>query len=143
MNDYLAQVSGPDHKYLKKAMERLSQVSIDDISRSGANLENNLLRQLEFIYPEKCGYLGEPVLRSMIQYGFGLAEDYSLTTEKGKALMVALTFAVGHGFANDPLYNWIRKRLEDRRRREPEKRIEQLHSKALIYLRHIVQQERA
>jgi hypothetical protein len=143
MNDYLAQVSGPDHKYLKEAMERLSRVSIDDISRSGANLEGNLLRQLEFIYPEKCGYLGESVLRSMIQCGFRLAEDYSFTTEKGKVLMVALTFAVGHGFAHDPLYNWIQKRLEDSRRREPEKRIEQLHSKALIYLRHIVQQERA
>lgn len=141
MHEYLAEVSGPEHQYLTEAMQRLSRVQIDSFSKPGVNLEQSILEQFESIYPQKCWYLGESALRSLINHGFNLAESYSFTTEKGRILMVALTFAVGHGFVKDPLYAWISRRLEDSRRREPKQRIEQLHSKSILYLQHILENE--
>lgn len=142
MKGYLAEVSGPEHKHLKEAMQRLTQASMDEVVGGKANLQENLLRQLALIYPQKCDYLGEPVLRSLVNHGFRLAEEFSFATDEGRILVVALTFAVGHRFAEDPLYGWIGRRLKDNGRREPEKRIEQLRSKALLYLQHALQNER-
>lgn len=101
-------------------------------------LEDRVLHKLEQIYPQKCAYLGEPVLRSLIQHGFGLALRYDMASDKAMVLMTALAFAMGHGFPIDPLYSWIGRRLDSKRWPDPNERTEELYSKAVTYLQHIV-----
>jgi hypothetical protein len=137
-NQYLAHVSGPNHTHLFQAMRRLQQARIEDFVVPGKSLEEGVLQGLHAIYPEKCDYVGESALKHVMRNGLDIAQTYSFTTDKGKVLMTALAFAVGHGFPKDPLCSWIGKRLEDTRRTDPAKLVDDLHSKALLYLDHIL-----
>lgn len=146
MNEYLIQVSGPDHKYLTAALQRLSHTRIEDLvkvtSGEDLNLEEQCLRQLDRIYPQKYAYLGERVLRALIQHAFDLALRYGMANQKGMILMAVLTFAVGYDFPFDPLCGWITRRLNSERWSEPNERTEELLSKAMIYLKYVVFGER-
>jgi hypothetical protein len=137
-NQYLAKASGPDHCYLIEAMKRLRQAQVQDFVLPDRNLEEAVLTGLHAMYPQKCEYLGEAALAKVIRRGLEISEAYSFATEKGKILMIALTFSTGHGFPQDPLCGWIAKRLHDTRRTDPVRRAEDLHSKALLYLDHIL-----
>jgi hypothetical protein len=144
MKDYVELVSGPDHRYSIAAMRRLSQTRFEDVlegvTRGKLNLEASVLHQLERIYPEKCAYLGEPCLRILIQRGFALSLRYDLVSEKGMVLMTALIFALGDGFAHDPQCVWISRRLDDTRWSDTGKRVEELYSRAMIYLQHVLRE---
>lgn len=134
MQEYLAEVSGPDHQFLIEAMERLSRLRLEDFLSSDQSLEDSILAKLRSTYPQRCKYLGDSTLRVMVRHGFGLADTYALTSDRGRVLMAGFTFAMGHGFAKDPLYGWVGRRLEDPRWPSPAARIEELYSKALLYL---------
>ena len=134
MNEYLAKVSGPKHKYLIEAMRRLVELKMEDFLIPGEGLEQTILGRLPVIYPEKCSYLGEPVLRTLTHHGFKMASEYGLAGDRGRVLMTAFTFSMGHGFAQDPLCNWVRRRLEDPRWTTPDDRIQELYSKSLLFL---------
>ena len=136
--DYLSRVFGPGQKYMVEAMQRLSAMRIEELIKAGGSIEEDILEGLRTIYPQKCDYLGEHVLRALIQTGFDFARKNAFATEKGMALMVGLAFAVGHGFAVDPLYGWIGKRLDNKRHRDPPDQIEELYSKSMLYLKHVV-----
>lgn len=140
-NQYLERVSGANHLYLFQAMRRLQKARIEDFVIAGESLEGGILQGLRTIYPEKCDYVGEFALKHVMRNGFEIAQTYSFTTDKGRVLMTALAFAVGHGFPKDPLCSWIGRRLEDTRRSDPAKRVDDLHSKALLYLDHILGKE--
>jgi hypothetical protein len=143
-NEYIARVSGPDHKYLLEAMRRLRQARMEDVIKPGpsdeSTLEEHGLRQLQQIYPQKCAYLGEHALRALIQHGFGLATQRNFVSDRGMILMAALTFVVGHGFPRDPQYGWIQRRLDQERWPDPRDRADELYSKAMIYLQHILRE---
>lgn len=134
MNRYLEEVSGHDHCYLIDAMRRFQQLRIDDFFASRESLEASIRAKLDYVYPQRCQYLGEQILISMIRFGFQLAEKYGLGNDRGKVLMTSFTFAMGHGFANDPLYGWVSRRLTDSRWPTPAARIEELYSKGILYL---------
>ena len=138
MNDYLAQVSGPEHQYLVEATQRLSEVRVEDFVSSGQGLEASILRAARAVYPQKYDYLGEQVVRTLIRHGFELAQRYGFESDKGKILMVILTFSVGHGFPKDPLNRWIVRRLDTKRWPDEYRRVDELYSKAQLYLEHIV-----
>jgi len=111
---------------------------VDDRPAEKSALEEKALRQLQHIYPLKCAYLGEQTLRELIQHGFKLSMRYGLINDQGMVLMAALTFAVGHGFPRDPQYGWIARRLDNNRWPDPDKRTEELHSKAVLYLKYML-----
>lgn len=134
MNKYLAEVSGPDHQYLIEAMRRLSQLRIEDFLTPGQDPEEGMLAKLLSIYPQRCEYLGEPLLRATIRHSFKLADLYNLSTDRGRVLMTGFAFAMGHGFAKDPLYGWVGRRLAEPRSSRATDRVEELYSKALLYL---------
>jgi hypothetical protein len=134
MNKYLADVSGPDHQFLIEAMRRLSRLRIEDFLTPGPDLEEGILEKLRSVYPQRCEYLGEPVLRTMIRHGFKLADIHSLANDRGRVLMGGFAFAMGHGFAKDPLYGWVGRRLTKPKSSSAADRVEELYSKALLYL---------
>jgi hypothetical protein len=138
MNGYVAKIVDPEREHLRKAVNGLMQTQIEDVLKAGVNLEEMMLQILRSVCPIRCDYSGEGVLRRLIRHGFELATRYDLATDKGKVLMATLTFAVGHGFYKDPLNPWIVRRLENKRWPDPNKRVDDLSSKSLLYLKHIL-----
>lgn len=138
MTDYYTRVVDPERGHLRAAVQELRKNRVEDILQPGADLEELMLRTLRSVCPIRCDYSGNAVLRSLIQRGFELAQQYDLATDKGKVLMATLTFAVGHGFHKDPLNGWIVRRLEQKRWPDPSKRVDDLSSKSMLYLEHIL-----
>ena len=138
MSDYYVKVVDPEREHLRAGVQELMKNRVDDVLQSGVNLEELILQTLRSVCPIRYDYSGESVLRGLIQRGFELAQQYDLATDKGKVLMATLTFAVGHGFYKDPLNGWIVRRLENKRWPDPDKRVDDLSSKSMLYLKHIL-----
>ncbi len=134
MLEYLEQVSGPDDKFSLDALRRMNQASAEDYHLTKQDFDRQMAAALRSIYPQKCEYLGEELLGTLIQRGKDLARSYSITSLNGTALMAALTLALGHGFAADPLFPWVSKTLADESIAEPNERAERLQKKMKIYL---------
>ncbi len=133
--DYLHRVAGPNHEYSIEAIRRISRARVEDFQGEGEDFESKVIRGLKMMYPQKCEYLGEPGLRAAIQRGTGLAESYSVSSETGVILFIALVFALGHCFASDPQFPWISAALNDPLVKDPNGRAERLHAKMMAYVR--------
>lgn len=138
MTDYYVKVIDPERAHLRAAVQDLTKNRVEDVLQPGINLEELILKTLRSVCPIRCAYSGDAVLRRLIQRGFELAQQYELETDKGKVLMATLTLAVGHGFYKDPLNGWIVRRLENKRWPDPSKRVDDLSSKSMLYLEHIL-----
>jgi len=138
MNEYIASVVEPERDSAIAAAGNLLDPGFEKLLPRGSNLQDGILHVLREMWFTKCEYLGEPVLRRVIQHGLELAQKYGFTTEKGQVLMVTLAFAVGHGFTRDPLNGWILRRLDAPRWADPNKQADELYSKSRIYLQHIL-----
>lgn len=134
MNEYLAAVSGPDHKYLIEAMRRLSRLKIEDFLAPGHDVEEGILGKLRSVYPQRSEHLGDAALRAMIRHGFNVSDRYGLSNPRGRVLACTFVFAMGHAFDKDPLYGWVGRRLNDPGSSSAAERVEELYSKALLYL---------
>ena len=54
------------------------------------------------------------------------------------ALVIVLMLAFGHGCADDPLYPWIARTLQDEAITDPAARAKRLEKKALTWLEHVL-----
>ncbi len=115
MNDYAAAVSGADHQFTFAALKRLATIRFEDYLKPNDSLEFRIVRMLKEIYPEKCEYMGDQLLSGLLQHGFQLAKFCGSVANRDVALMVLLTFFLGHGCTSDPLHGWIAIILEDHR----------------------------
>lgn len=138
MNNYLAEIVEPEREHLMEALQKLPQARIEDYLTPGANGEEALLHGIRSACPLRSQYLGEPVLRRLIRHGMEIARRFGFTTDKGIALMVILTFVGGHGFYKDPLFGWIARALDSNRCPDAGKRFEDLSSKSVLYLDHVL-----
>lgn len=130
---YLARVSGPDGEYSLEALRRLSRALCEDRLTPAADSEDVMIGELRIIYPQKCEYLGVESMRALVRRGLASAREYSVASARGRALFVALTFALGHGFAADPLYPWVSAILNDSPVGDADGRAERLHSGVKLY----------
>jgi hypothetical protein len=136
--DYLAKVAGPKNKYALYALKNVRSVLAQGPFEPGPRLDEDLLSRLKSIYPEKCGYLGDRVLRTLIAHGAEKARALSLNTDQGIILFAGLMFALGHGFATDPQFPWISGTINNPAIESPEKRVERLREKSLTYLDNVL-----
>ena len=98
-----------------------------------------ILSTLRAVYPEKAAYLKDEGLRRIVAIGGQLAAQHDIRHMRGTAVFVFLVFALGHGFANDPLYPWLRNVLVDPLLATPEDRAARLEAKAVIYLDRVIE----
>jgi hypothetical protein len=131
--EYLEQVSGPDDQYALDALRRLNQTRIEEFESSGGDFDKKMTSALRSIYPQKCDYLGDELLRKLLRRGHELADSHQIKSGKGRAVFIALMFAIGHGFADDPLFPWISATLADETL-EPDKKAARVYKKMKIYL---------
>ena len=131
MQEYDKAVTGPEKKYYLKALENLSKIKFEDYDLK--RLDDEVKRGLERIYPQKCQDLGIDGLNALIARGKHLAEESSVTSERGVALFIALAFILGHGFRNDPFFPWIANTM-DKDKGDPNEKAERVFNKMKLYL---------
>jgi hypothetical protein len=134
---YLNAVMGPDDEYEKEAIRRMINLRLVDIPSDGATLEGETFSCLRRIYPQKFDHVGEPAIRSLIRRSSALADEYSIATTEGVALLAGLMFAFGHGATTDPQFPWIRSTLMQSTETEsPARQVELLFGRMTMYLTH-------
>lgn len=137
--ELLAAAGGPDRKYAREALKRARKMSVEPIPVSSPTFESQIFKRMEENHPEKVAYLGETRLLGLVPRAIKEAKKYSISNDAGVCFLLGLMFAVGHGVAGDPKYPWISKTLNNRTITDPEKRVERLYSKTMIYLDHVLQ----
>jgi len=130
--------AGPKHEYAMEAFRRVRSVRYEDLTLPPGDFESGCLVRLRAGYPRKFDYVGEPAVREMIREAVGKAGSYSISTESGVLLFMTLMFAIGHGFAEDPLFPWISGTLGNGAISDPNKRAERLYSKTMTYLAQVI-----
>jgi len=134
MTEYLDRVYGPDDEYSLAALRRLSKARPEDYNLTKQDFSNQMMLALRQIYPQKCDYLGDELMKMLIRRGIELARAHSITSVSGTALMIASMLGLGHGFADDPLFPWISATLKDEAVKDPNERAENLQRRIKIYL---------
>ncbi len=138
MVEYLNAVSGPDHIYAKRAMRETVRL-VSEAPADAALGRSELLSRLPRVYPEKCAWLGDARLGAVIDGGMDVARANGITSERGLGLFALLAFALGHRFAEDPLYPWVANTLKNPLIADPNARAENLEKKSLLYLDRVIQ----
>lgn len=131
---YLDIVDGPGRRFTVQALRRLRQFLLEDIPVTDLVVERKVLDLMMRVYPERCAYLGEQLLLQFIRGRAELAARYKMATDQGSALVIGMSFAIGHGFAEDPLYPWVQATLCDPTITDPERRVARLRTRVEIYL---------
>lgn len=85
-----------------------------------------LVQEAYRIFPEKCRYVGSEALTALVREACLAAAQHGLDCPAGRAQMVALFVAFGHGVAEDPVYPAFGAVLNDPLPREAELRAARL-----------------
>jgi hypothetical protein len=130
---YFDTIYGPGQIYAKDIFQRVTQKRFKDFPTSEDTFALDVIRGLNYINPQKCLYVGEPVLYTLIQRAEEVAVEHAISFHERVALFVDLMFAFGHGCFNDNLYPWIAETLSDPTIADPYITIQNLHSKMISY----------
>lgn len=138
MLEYVRQIAGEDNRFATEALNRLSKSQMENFKFAAGDFDTQAIFGLRDIYPQKCEYLGEDLLKELIRRGKESARKFSVTSEQGTALFVALMFALGHGFADDPLFPWVKTTMGDEKIGDPNQRAERLEKRMRTYLDQVI-----
>jgi len=127
-------VAGPGNAYEKAALRRAVEVRFEDLPAPGGDFDDEVVRRLTWLHPEKCAFVGEPALRALIPRAAAQAKRHALAPDKGVALLVGLMFIFGHGCTSDHQYPWISDALPPPPNADPAQRAERLFKKLMTYL---------
>ena len=136
--DYQQKVGGPEGIYATDALRNIQIFARQPLDLSPNNFIQDMLREIEHIYPQKAAYVGRDTLEALIRKGIGGAKRQSFNTVRGAALVIVLMLAFGHGCAADPLYPWIGNTLKEDPTTDPEAKLQRLEKKALLWLEHVI-----
>lgn len=100
-------VAGPRNVHEQAALRRAAAVRFEDLPAPGDDFDDEVVRRLIRLHPEKCAFVGEAGLQALIPRADALTERHALPREKGVALLIGLMFTFGHGCMSDPQYPWI------------------------------------
>jgi hypothetical protein len=105
-------MAGPDNVYLRGALKRLSEDPIALLkTASKPSPEEGLPEAFRRLYPEKVQAVGDEVLSRVVASGHEQAAIHGIQSIPGVVLFCGLMFALGTGFAADPILFWARDTL--------------------------------
>lgn len=139
IDDYYKKVMGPGNEWGIQAMRRITEAKADIFGRPGMDFDRRILAGLRHMYPEKCAYVGEAPLRSLVSEAMTSAQRYGITSEAGRGLLAGLMFGFGHGVTRDPQYPWVGRTLEDALVANPNDRASRLYDKTMVYVKRAVE----
>jgi hypothetical protein len=131
---YLEAVNGADHTASLEALRRIKRMLREDIRAADLRAERRAIDTMRQIHPMFCAYVGEPPLRELVCRGPQVAAQLDVATDGGVVLVTAMMFTIGHGFAEDPLFPWVRATLRDPSLRSPDERVAGLRKRAELCL---------
>jgi hypothetical protein len=131
---YLRQVAGPNNRHAVDALRRLQVATTTAFPSSAGPMRQRMMDCLKWAYPEKCDYLGDSVLLDTVDRGLEIAHRHGCSDDESRSVFVVMAFAMGHGFADDPLFPWVSKTLRGPAGRPANDRVARLRRRAGIYL---------
>lgn len=132
--EYFDHVAG-DNEYIDKALRRIRKEQIESLSSSGSGgLLDDMTLFLNKIFPQKCEYIGEDLIRSMILHGIKAAKRYNITDERGLIIYISLMFILGSSFDTDPQFPWVMAILNDETTTDETEKILRLYTEAATRL---------
>jgi len=141
--DYQEKVSGSNASNTHKALEGLLITARDSAKFPSNGFDESVIHnEMKRVFPQKAKYIGKDGLTALIHEGKTEAEKYDFPTFRGKAMIVVLMFAFGHGCTDDPLYPWISRTLNDEQIIDPKAREKRLEKKAVTWLEHVLDNAR-
>lgn len=139
LTDYWVKVAGPENTFTSAALRKLSQTRLEDyVVDLGEPLEGCFLRALPSIYPQKCEYLGQGPLQTLLKKALLVADRHGFTSSDQMFLMATLAFFLGHECTCDPLHGRVRKWVSDSEQSGLDERSPRLRSEAALYLNNIL-----
>jgi len=132
--EYQFDVAGPGNSYALMALERLVAMPFTSEAIPEPVDADVILRLIESIYPQKVAYVGrEPLLRLAAQASTAAAK-LRLSGPPGTVLVSGLMAGFGHGIFEDPLYPWVRHRLDESREGDDDERTARLAQRVRTYV---------
>jgi hypothetical protein len=107
MMKYYNAVFGPGFDNQIEAIHRLLGAETQLTGHLNRVGESEMLRLLNWAYPEKSVFVGEASLRDLVGRGRDLAIQKGLREPADFPLITAMLFSFGHCCFDDPLYPWI------------------------------------
>ncbi|WP_129579793.1 MULTISPECIES: hypothetical protein [Sorangium] len=139
---YIERVTGPDYHLSRTAIGRVFQGRIVDSRVSAEYISDEVVEYLYGIHPQKCEYVGRPVLHEIYRKALQLAEQHGIGCYSGVALCAGLMLVFGHGFIHDPKIPWVSAVFAARPAHEPETWLNEFYSLAMAYLTRIAEMAR-
>jgi hypothetical protein len=136
---YQDEVGGENAVNVWHALAALKVLSATPPRFTEGAFEQELLGELERIFPLKVRYSGRLGLLALMRKGRKLAQAHHLPNPEGDALVVALMFAFGHGCTKDPLYPWIARTLDNENIVDGDRRSFRLQRRATIWLDRVLE----
>ena len=131
---YLDEVSGIENEHIDAAQRRLLDQPFSVDAHGGEGFQQEALRRLSTIWPEKCNYLGPDTMLTLVRYGIERMQHYDIATPVGAFLGIVTMYMLGTGFDQDPLFPWAGRILNDKALR-PSERTERLYEEGVTYLK--------
>ncbi|MCY2992010.1 MAG: hypothetical protein NTY19_29640 [Planctomycetota bacterium] len=136
---FLDAAGGPDRQYAKQALRSARKIPLQATPVSSPGFTDEVISKMKENHPEKASYLGDAILRSLVPPAVKETRKHGIYTDTGLCLFLGLTFAIGHGFPNDPKYPWVANTLANPAITDADKRVDRLYSKTMTYLDHVLQ----
>jgi len=131
---FAAATGGPGNEYAKSAFRRARRLKYEDYRLPPGDFEAACLKRLRLGYPEKFDFVGADGVGEVVRKAAAAAGELGVTSEAGIGFLSAMAFAVGHGFASDPLLPWVERTLQNEALGDANKRVERLYAKSMTYL---------
>jgi hypothetical protein len=117
-------------KIRKEQYEQLGNIALK-------RFEDTMVEHIREFSPEHYEWLGEPIVRNVIEYGVERAEANGFETEPAVIMYIDLMLLLGSHFDTDPQLPWVAKILADESIADPAARAEDLYDYTIEYLNRI------
>jgi hypothetical protein len=143
LSAYLLAVRGKKNEHAIKALQRIRAYYEQEqrpsavLTEPGQPLEEYVTALTARLHPELYAYHGGPMVREKCAGLIHRSQSYyGITGEWHLTCMCILGLSFGAGFDFDELYPWIRKTLDKVPQLGPERCVEKLASRSIIWLDH-------
>jgi hypothetical protein len=134
--DYRDESGLPSGTHLMDGIRRLRRGNDSILTQPNyPGFARDLAAQLATLFPAKCAYVGERRVQALIPRAVRVAKLYDIGSERGIALVAALLFVLGNGFAADPLLPWVAAILKDPGIASERERTDRLYAEGIGFLK--------
>ena len=120
--EYKDEVGDPANADTLRALRNILARVRQPLLISSEDFVSAMLQQIKLVHPQRAAYVGDEGLEALIHRGIDESQRSRFTTVRGMALVVMLMMALGHKCAEDPLYPWIARTMNDETITDPEAR---------------------